>query len=104
MVAVAGGCGVGDDADLVVVAAAAHADVEVLAGGRAVGKKHSPIDGDTFGFVDGDGVGESDVVGGVVGGEDDAAPSVEVGNDIRSQEVSYTGSLGQCEVSISGGS
>src|SRR5439155_23291194 len=80
-VAMAGAGGVGDDADLVVVAAAAHADVEVLAGGGAVGEEHSVVDGDAFGLVDGDGVGEGDVVGGVVGGEDDPAPSVEVGDD-----------------------
>lgn len=80
LMAVAGGGGVGDDADPVVVPAA-HADVEVLAGGGAVGEEDSAVDGDAFGFVDGDGVSQCDVFGGVVGGEDNAAPSVEVGDD-----------------------
>jgi hypothetical protein len=51
-VAVAGAGGVGDDADVVVVAAAGHADVEVFAGGGAVGEEDGPVDGDAFGFVD----------------------------------------------------
>ena len=65
----------------VVVPAAGHADVEVLGGGGVVGEEHGPVDGDALGFVDGDGVGEGDVLGDVVGGEDDAAVAVEVGDD-----------------------
>src|SRR5207244_9594338 len=80
-VAVAGGGGVGDDADPVVVPTSAHPDVEVLAGGGAVGEEHSAIDGDALGLVDGEGVGQGDVLGGVAGRQDDPAPSVEVGDD-----------------------
>lgn len=81
LVAVAGGGGVGDDAGLVVVAAPGHPDVEVFGAGGAVGEEHSAVDGEAFGLVDGDGVGQRDVLGAVVGGEDDSAVAVEVGDD-----------------------
>ena len=79
--AVAGAGGVGNDTDPVVVAAPGHADVEVLAGGGAIGEEHGPVDGDPFGLVDRHGVSKSDVLGRVAGGEDDPAMTVEVGDD-----------------------
>jgi hypothetical protein len=81
LVAVAGGGGVGDHADPVLVAAAGDADVEVLGAGGGVGDEDGSVDGEAFGFADGDGVGQRDVVGGVVGGEDNPAVAVEVGDD-----------------------
>ncbi len=65
------------DVGVVNVPSSAHADVEVLRCGVAVDDEDGVIDGEPLAFVDGDGVGEGQVFGGVVGGGGDPAPSVE---------------------------
>jgi hypothetical protein len=50
--------GVADDQGGVVMAATGHADVEGFGGGGVVSDEHGPIDGDTLGLVDSEGVGE----------------------------------------------
>ena len=58
---------VGDDQDGVLVPATGHADIQRLGGQSRICDKDRPVDGDALGLVDGEGVAERDVLGGVVG-------------------------------------
>jgi len=49
----------------------------VFEGGALVGDGHGPVDGEALGFVDGDGVGQGDVLVEVVGGDGDPSAAVE---------------------------
>ncbi|MGH9041359.1 MAG: hypothetical protein ACRDZ3_14125 [Acidimicrobiia bacterium] len=81
LAAVAGGGGVGDDADPVLVATPGHPDIELLDAGDGIGEQDGPIDGDPFRLVDGHGIRQGNMFGGIVGRQHDPALAVEVGDD-----------------------
>jgi hypothetical protein len=75
--AVVGIDGFADDEGAIGLPPSGHANVQVLSGGGIVHHEDGLVDGETLAFVDGDGVGEREVVGDVAGRSDDPASSVE---------------------------
>lgn len=69
----------GDGAGQVVVASPGHADVEVFGAGGPVNREHALVDGETLAFVDGDGIGQPDVLVDVLAGEGEGPSAVEGG-------------------------
>ena len=68
--------GVGDDVEVVLVAAAGGGDVQAAAGGRRAGDGEADVDGVGLPAVLGGGVAEPDVLAHVVGGQRDRAVAV----------------------------